>query len=170
MRSRLWLVLIVVVAAVLLGLWWRSRPVSATVSVYFIKLEDHAFTLQEVPRKVRARGPDALLAAAMQELLSGPASAELLTGLTTEIPKGTHLRSVQMRGDIVVVDFGREVESGGGSASMLGRFWQIVYTATQVPQAPRVRILIEGREQLAMGGEGVIIDHPIERPSEVPHF
>jgi spore germination protein GerM len=53
---------------------------------------------------------------------------------------------------------------------MLARFWQIVYTATQFPVAPRVRILIEGQQRESMGGEGVVIDRPIERPAAPPRF
>ncbi len=53
-----------------------------------------------------------------------------------------------------------EIESGGGSAIMLARFWQLVYTATQFPHAPQVRILVDGVAKSALGGEGVLIDRP----------
>lgn len=160
------------VAAVagLLVLWWWFRPAPATVSVYFIRAEGAEGTLEPATRTVTARGTAALAEAALRELLAGPTGAERATGLTTAVPPGTRLRGVTVREGVVRADFDRMVEAGGGSASMLGRFWQIVYTATQFQSAPRVRILIEGAERTAMGGEGVLIDRPVARPPTVPHF
>ncbi|MBI2972315.1 MAG: GerMN domain-containing protein [Armatimonadetes bacterium] len=164
------LVLAVVLAATALGLWWLTRPVPATVMVYFVRDDGVASTVVPVTRTVRARGTGPLVAAALRELLAGPTDTERSTGLTTAIPAGTSLRSVRLDRGVVMADFNRPVESGGGSASMLGRFWQIVYTATQLPSAPRLRILIEGERRESMGGEGVMIDRPIARPRTPPRF
>lgn len=167
-RARFWIAAAVVVVLAS-ALWWVwSRPV--VIFVYFTRAESTANTLADVPRTVRGRGPAALAAAALAALLAGPTEAEQAAGLVSAIPAGTRLRNVQVRDGVVIADFTAELESGGGSASMLGRFWQIVYTATQFPQAPRVRILIDGQERTAMGGEGVIIDHPISRPPTPPRF
>ncbi len=119
---------------------------------------------------VRGRGTQTPLAAAIRELLAGPTPEERRAGLTTSIPAGTRLRSLHLEDGVVIVDFSGEVESGGGSSSMLGRLWQIVYTATQFSQAPRVRILIDGQARDAMGGEGVLIDRPLARPPSLPQF
>ncbi|MBI2248116.1 MAG: GerMN domain-containing protein [Armatimonadetes bacterium] len=164
------LVLAVVLAATALGLWWLTRPVPATVMVYFVRDDGVASTVVPVTRTVRARGTGPLVAAALRELLAGPTDTERGTGLTTAIPAGTSLRSVRLDRGVVMADFNRTVESGGGSASMLGRFWQIVYTATQLPSAPQVRILIEGERRESMGGEGVMIDRHIARPRTPPRF
>lgn len=164
------LVLAVVLVAAALGLWWLTRPASATVMVYFVRDDGVASTVVPVRRTVQANGTLDLVEAALRELLAGPTEAERTTGLGTAIPVGTSLRSVGLDRGVVMVDFNRSVESGGGSASMLGRFWQIVYTATQFPSAPRVRILIEGEQRESMGGEGVMIDRPIPRPDTAPRF
>lgn len=156
--------------AVLLGAWWWLRPVQATVSVYFVRGEGPSSTLQEAGRIARGRGAQTLLAAAIHELLAGPTPEERRAGLTTAIPAGTRLRSLHVEDGVVIVDLSGEVESGGGSSSMLGRLWQIVYTATQFPQTPRVRILIDGQAKDAMGGEGVLIDRPLRRPPALPQF
>lgn len=169
--------LVVVLLAVLGILWWTSRPQTAPVEVYFIRSLTTADTLEPVTRTValpRLPGVGvprtAAVRAALQELLAGPTPVEQATGLSSEIPEGTRLLSVRITGGIVYADFSAEIESGGGSASMLGRLWQIVYTATQPAGAPRVRILINGQERKAMGGEGVIIDHPLARPASPPTF
>ena len=111
-----------------------------------------------------------MLAAALNELLNGLTAEERARGLSSSIPPKTRLRAVQVRNGVVRADFTREVEAGGGSASMLGRFWQVVYTATQFKDAPKVQILIEGQEREAMGGEGVIIGQPVSRPPTQPRF
>lgn len=166
-----------VLVAVLALLWWTSRPQTATVEVYFIRSQLTADALAPVTRPVslpRLPGVGvprtASVRAALQELVKGPTPVEQATGLSSAIPDGTRLLGVRIAGGIVYADFSGEIESGGGSASMLGRFWQIVYTATQLPSAPQVRILIEGERRESMGGEGVMIDRPIPRPDTVPRF
>lgn len=157
--------------AVLLGaLWWWTHPPEARVSVYLVRAQASSSTVQDVPRTVRGRGAETLLAAAVRELLAGPTAAERGTGLVTAIPEGTRLRSLRIADGVVVIDLSHDIESGGGSSSMLGRVWQIVYTATQFPQAPRVQLLIDGHTKSALGGEGVVIDRPLARPPSPPIF
>lgn len=156
------------VALALLLVIWSSRPVR--VSVYLIRgIGDHS-TVEAVTRHTRGLTSEARLAAAMNALLAGPTDAERAAGLVTAIPAGTRLRGVDIRGSVAIVDLSGEIESGGGSSSMLGRLWQIVYTATQFPRTRQVRILIDGREREALGGEGVLIDRPLSRPAEPPKF
>jgi spore germination protein GerM len=160
----------VVVAAIVLALWWWLRPARATVSVYFVRADGVRSTLQDVPRTVAGRGTEAVLSAAIRALLAGPSGPERTLGLTTAIPAGTTLRSLRIDKAVVLLDLSGEVESGGGSSLMLARFWQLVYTATQFPQAPQVRILVDGAAKAAMGGEGVLIDRPVSRPLGIPQF
>jgi len=148
----------------------RPRQPTVEVAVFFTRSLGNAFTVAEARRTVPRGGTEQLLAAALAALLEGPTAAEQARGLATAIPAGTRLRGVRIQDGVVRVDFSREVESGGGSASMLGRFWQIVYTATQFPGAGRVQILIEGQERRAMGGEGVVIEQPVARPGAPPRF
>jgi spore germination protein GerM len=169
--------LVLVLVGALAALWWSSRPSAAAVEVYFVRSSMTGDTVAPVSRTVpipRLPGvgapQGAAVRAALQELLNGPTALERARGFGTEIPEGTRLLGLRIAGGVVYADFSADVESGGGSASMLGRLWQIVYTATQDPLAPRVRILINGQERQAMGGEGVIIDHPLSRPSQPPNF
>jgi len=168
-----WLIAVIILGGVLLAVWWGVRPWQRPVTVYFLRVTQSGSTLVPVTRVVSGRGPTStrgLVAAALEALIAGPVDAERARGLTSEIPSGTRLRGVETRDGVVRADFSREVEAGGGSTSMLGRFWQIVYTATQFPDAPRVRILLEGQEHATLGGEGVLIDHPIARPPIAPRF
>ncbi len=169
MRRVLAWIFVLAVAAVVI---WATqiRPVETRVTVHFVGTVDGTATLVEVRRTVLGRGTEALLRGAVEALLSGPGSEERGRGLSTEIPQGTHLRSLSVRDGIAVIDLTGAIASGGGSTSMQARLWQIVYTGTQFPAAPQVRLLIDGQERQGLGGEGVLIDRPIGRPPALPRF
>lgn len=167
------LVWIVLIVAAIAAVWWtqlRPREAVARVTLYFAGPVDGGATVVPVERTVRMRGPEEMLRLAFEELLAGPSEGERAKGLTSEIPAGTRLRGLSVRGGVAIVDLTAEIASGGGSSSMLGRLWQIVYTGTQLPQASQVRLLIEGEERRALGGEGAMIDKPIARPQAPPRF
>jgi spore germination protein GerM len=164
------LILAVVLLAALALQGCRRAPGGTDASIFFTRTEGAAFTVAAVRRTVTGTDTAARVRGALEALLAGPTELERGQGLSTAIPQGTTLRSVRVEDGIVWADFSAEIDSGGGSASMLGRFWQVVYTATQFPDAPRVRILIEGEARDTLGGEGVIIDHPVARPQTPPRF
>lgn len=138
--------------------------------VYFIGPANGSHTVAPVERTVPGRGAEATLRGAIEALLIGPTPEERERGLSTEIPAGTRLRALTVREGVATIDLSEAVGSGGGSASMLGRLWQIVYTGTQHPAAPQARLHIEGEERRGLGGEGVLIDRPIGRPPTFPRF
>jgi len=142
------------------------------VDVYFVRYANSGGegTLVSVRRPATGRSADARVAAALRALLAGPSPEERRQGLVSEVPIGTGLRSVQLRGGVATVDLTPAFAQGGGSASMLARVWQLVYTATQVPEARAVQITLDGRRVAALGGEGVMVDRPIARPASVPTF
>ncbi|MDR7486648.1 MAG: GerMN domain-containing protein [Armatimonadota bacterium] len=167
-RTLLWLA-VVGLAAVLV--WWTQvRPQPVAVRIYFVTSADGAATVAPVERTVVGRRTPEILRAALEALLAGPSAAERARGLVTEIPAGTRLRGVTVQDGVAVIDLTEAVASGGGSSSMLGRLWQIVYTGTDVPGIAQVRILIEGAERPGLGGEGVLIDRPLSRPAVFPRF
>lgn len=125
--------------------------------VYFVRGEKVGVAARE------AETTDGSLAAAMRALLAGPTDEELDAGLHSEIPAGTSLRGVSFRNDLATVDLTSTFESGGGSASMLVRVAQVVYTLTQFPSIDRVRFKIDGDAREAIGGEGVVVEPPVGR-------
>lgn len=167
-RILLWGLALAIIAA---AVWWTQvRPREVRMEVFFLGPADGGSTLVPVMRTVRGRAPDELLAGALAALLAGPTPAERARGLLTEIPAGTRLRAVQVREGVAVVDLSGEVATGGGATSMQARLWQLVYTGTQLPAARQVRLLVDGQERQALGGEGVLIDRPIGRPPVFPRF
>jgi immunoglobulin-like protein involved in spore germination/sporulation and spore germination protein len=97
------------------------------------------------------------------EVLRGPTAKEAAAGLTTEIPAGTRLLGVDVAGGVATVDLSGEFDDGGGSASMLGRLAQVVYTVTQMSIASRVRFRIEGEPVEVFSSEGIVLDRPQSR-------
>ncbi|TAK01479.1 MAG: hypothetical protein EPO36_05470 [Chloroflexota bacterium] len=115
--------------------------------------------LREIPRT------QAVGAAAMAALLAGPSEPELAGRLAmyTTIPEGTRFLGLTIEDGVATVDLSREFESGGGSASVLGRLAQVVYTLTQFPTVDAVTFRLDGEPVTVFSGEGVILDHPVGR-------
>ncbi|HKV44882.1 MAG TPA: GerMN domain-containing protein [bacterium] len=165
-RSAWWLLLLVLIAVVAVVRVVRQRP--APVEVYFVRTvgSGRLSSLAAVRRPAPPGPPEARLEAALRALLLGAGDPQL----HTEIPEGTALLGVRVRDGIATVDLSATFAAGGGSTSMLGRVWQVVYTATQFADAPAAQILIDHKRVEALGGEGIVIGSPLRRPATPPSF
>ncbi len=128
-----------------------------TISVYFTSGEKIA-AAHRVIAKTQGTGQAAMLA-----LLAGPTAEETASGLVGAIPQGTRLLGLTIKNGVATVDLSKEYESGGGSLSMSMRVAQVVYTLTQFPTVSKVSFELEGQPVIALGGEGLILDHPTGR-------
>jgi hypothetical protein len=115
--------------------------------------------LREIP-KTQAVG-----AAAMNALLAGPNEAEMAArpAMYTTVPEGTRFLGLTIEDGVATVDLSREFESGGGSAAVLGRLAQVVYTLTQFPTVDTVTFKLDGEPVTVFSGEGVILADPVGR-------
>lgn len=104
-------------------------------------------------------------AAAMRALLEGPIDDELgaRPAMYTTIPEGTRFLGLRIEGGIATVNLSREFEAGGGTASVLGRLAQVVFTLTQFPSVSGVRFELDGEPVTVFSGEGVVLDQPVGR-------
>ena len=136
-----------------------TEPANETVTyqVWFANDEGLFVTYRTEPATQRVG------TAALEALLEGPYAFEDGYGLSTAIPEGTQLLGLAIDGGIARVDLTSEFESGGGSASMQTRLAQVVYTLTQFPTVDGVVFSLDGEPIDVLGGEGVIIDHPLAR-------
>jgi germination protein M len=100
---------------------------------------------------------------ALEELLAGPDTEDESLGLSTAIPDGTSLRSLDIADGVATVDLSTEFTGGGGSLSMQARLAQVVYTITQFPTVDEVELLVEGSPLTTLGGEGVVIEGNLTR-------
>lgn len=143
----------------------RPTPVPTTIVRAYFYLGSFtgnaglAPVLREVPET------KAVARAAMRALLAGTNAAEQAAtpALYTTIPAGTRLLGVSITDRVATVNLSGAFETGGGSASVLGRLAQVVYTLTQFSTVDAVRFQIEGQPVSVFSGEGVVLDHPVGR-------
>lgn len=128
----------------------------SVVSVYFLLGEK----VQPVQRVVDA---PAVGAGAIRALLAGPSSAERGAGLSSSVPSGTDLLGLTIADGQATVDLSARYASGGGSLSMLTRLAQVVYTLTAFPSVDDVAFRLDGEPVEVFGGEGVVLDGPVDR-------
>jgi len=157
------------------GVVWRiAHQHASDVEVYFVRFDGtpRRGSLIAVRRLAPPGSVEARLAAALGALLSGPAASGQggEPQVVTEIPPGTTLLGVRVHEGVAAVNLSNTYTTGGGSTSMLARVWQVVYTATQFPDAQAAQILVDGRRLEALGGEGVPIGAPLRRPAAPPVF
>lgn len=105
--------------------------------------------------------PDAQVKAAFDTLLSKTGDPE--QEAFTTIPEGTQLLEATVEADGVHVNLSSEFQAGGGSASMMGRLGQVIYTATAFDADAPVWISVEGKPLTLLGGEGLEVSQPITR-------
>jgi hypothetical protein len=132
-------------------LWLGGQPGSAGLVA----------VLREIP------GTKAVATAAVKALLDGPTSGETARSISTAVPDGSQLLGLAVDNGVATVDLSAEFESGGGSASVLTRLAQVVYTLTQFPTIKSVVFHIEGQPRPVFGSEGVVLDKPVTRADYV---
>lgn len=135
-----------------------EEPIAFTeIELWFVRPDGVSVTVREVPEEER------IGTRAMTELLNGPSALDAETEMTTAIPEGTTLLGLDISEGTATVDLSDEFDDGGGSASMLARVAQVVYTLTQFPTVEAVAFEMEGDPIDALGGEGLILDEPQTR-------
>ena len=133
-----------------------------SVQVYWLDTAPNADSFELRPSSVavqKSAQPEAVLESAVQRLLEGPDVQEF----ATTIPKGTKLLGVDVESDGVHVNLSPEFTAGGGSASMMGRLGQLIYTATSLDPNAQVWIDVNGKPLDVLGGEGIVVEQPMTR-------
>jgi spore germination protein GerM len=105
--------------------------------------------------------------ASVNALLGGPTAAEGGKQISTAVPAGSQLLGLTVKDGVATVNLSTEFESGGGSASVLTRLGQVVYTLTQFPSIKSVIFQIEGKTATVFSSEGVVLDKPVGRSDYV---
>jgi len=137
--------------------------------IYWV--QDQAGQIVLVPRAVEtaeAEAPAARLRALFAELMAGPEGAT--GGPFSAIPPDTELLDLSVQSDGVHVNLSQSFTQGGGSAAMMGRLAQVVYTATTLDPETPVWLSVAGEPLTLLGGEGLIIPQPITRADVADDF
>ncbi len=118
--------------------------------------------LREIP------ATKAVARAAINALLDGPNADErgASPAISSTIPAGTELLGLSIDDGVATVDLSGEFETGGGSASCLGRLGQVVYTLTQFRSVASVAFRVDGRPVSVFGCEGIVLDGPVGRETD----
>ena len=137
-----------------------------TAKIYLLKDTGRNLELVPLPIEVNTDQPNTVLTAAFNSLLTNINNGTA----SSTIPEGTELRSVKILDDGIHVDLSTEFTTGGGSASMIGRLAQVIYTATTLQPEAKVWIDVEGKPLEILGGEGLEIERPMTRQSFEENF
>lgn len=142
-------------------------PAETALQVYWLTPTDTRIQLSPSAVKLTSiTTPEAMLTAAMEELLAGPTQ----TSVATTIPAGTRLLDLSLKPDGIHVNLSREFTTGGGSTSMTGRLAQVLYTASSLDPNAKVWVSVEGKPLEALGGEGVVVEQPTTRQQFAKDF
>ncbi len=101
----------------------------------------------------------------VQALIAGPKANSVLY---RTFPPETRLLGLNLSGDTAVVNFSRELISKhwAGSWSEELTIYSLVNSLTELPQIRRVRIMVEGNNNVSIGGH-VFLDQDFERRDDV---
>lgn len=130
------------------------------VQVYWLEVTETREELvgQSIPLE-ETSDPEVALEKAFASLMQGVDNPDY----ASTIPPSTELREVSVREDGVHINLSEDFVFGGGSASMVGRLGQVVYTATSFDSDAKVWINVEGEPLEYLGGEGLKIPQPLTR-------
>jgi spore germination protein GerM len=152
-----------------------AGPADETLAlkVYFLMHDPRELEFL-VPVERSVPQTEAVAAAAMRELLAGPTADEQsgrypgrtgqLASLSTAVPAGTKLLSIDIHNGIATVDLSGEFRTGDEIGAFVYRQAQIVYTLTQFPTVEGVAFRIEGEPAVIIEGhEGTNSTGPATR-------
>ena len=97
-------------------------------------------------------------------LIAGPRQNEKAKGVYSEIPAGTRIISINETNDKVIINLNSAFENGGGTDSIYKRLYQLIKTAKRNTDKP-VYLYIEGNKAEVIGGEGIMINQPLNEKS-----
>jgi spore germination protein GerM len=144
-----------------------AAPETRSGTLYWLSTEGNTLALNPTTIELPADASSAdALQIAFTNLMSGPDGA----GVATGIPEQTELLALSVENDGVHVDLSEDFTFGGGSASMIGRLAQIIYTATALDPDASVWISVEGEPLTLLGGEGLEVRQPMTRKALAADF
>lgn len=97
-------------------------------------------------------------------LLKGPSAKEKSNGVYSEIPSGTRLISLEETPEKAIINLSADFENGGGTDGLYKRLYQLIKTANK-NASTSVYLYINGKQVDVVGGEGIMINQPLNERS-----
>jgi germination protein M len=136
---------------------------SMPVTLYFLgQTPDNQVYYVPVTRMVNQT--DNVAEATIKELIKGPQQDSDLSGAldtTTEVNK------VQVKGDTVFADFGEQLLEYGEQTASKDALQTIVLSLTENTGFKKVKLSVNGKQNIMASGEKDLIDQPVTRPKFV---
>lgn len=144
-----------------------APTIATPVTVYLLDSTDTGMELVPITLDTQVEAdatedPTTVLTATFDQLLNGDVTEEGSMAFSA-IPANTELLDLSVNENGVYVDLSGEFEVGGGSASMIGRLTQVMYTATSLDAEQSVWLSVDGEPLALLGGEGLEISQPMTR-------
>lgn len=135
------------------------------VNVYFIGQNSNKEEVYKVVKRIYHSSDDGTkIKYAIQNLLKGPTKKEQAKGIYSEIPQGTKLLSLEEKPDKVIVNLSGNFEQGGGTDGLYKRLYQLIKTSNKNTTLD-VYLYIDGKQVEIIGGEGIMINQPLNDKS-----
>lgn len=136
----------------------------SSIKIYFIGQNDNKDEVYKIVKRDYKTTDGTKLKAAITALLKGPDKKERAKGIYSEIPQGTKLLSIDESPNKIVINLSTDFEQGGGTDSLYKRLYQLIKTANK-NSAQDVYLYINGKQIDVMGGEGLMINQPLNEKS-----
>lgn len=135
------------------------------VSVYFIGQNENKEEVYKIVKRLyQAKEDGTKLKYSIENLLAGPSKVEKAKGIYSEIPVGTKLISLEEKPDKIIINLSGDFEQGGGTDGIYKRLYQLIKTANKNTTTD-VYLYINGKEAEVFGGEGIMINQPLNEKS-----
>lgn len=135
------------------------------VNIYFIGQNSNKEEVYKiVKREYDPQQDGTKLRRALLALLKGPSAKERTKGIYSEIPSGTKLLSLDEAPDKITINLSGDFQQGGGTDSVYKRVFQLIKTANKNTTVD-VYLNIDGKPAEVLGGEGIMINQPLNNKS-----
>lgn len=135
------------------------------VSIYFVGQNANKEEVYKiVKREYNSSENGTKLRYSIENLLKGPNAQEKAKGIYSEIPQGTKLISLEETPNKVVINLSGDFEQGGGTDGLYKRLYQLIKTSNKNTTLD-VYLYINGKQANVIGGEGIMIDQPLNNKS-----
>lgn len=131
------------------------------VNVYFIGQNSNNEEVYKVVKREYQTGKNGTkLRFAIENLLKGPTKAEKAKGIYSEVPQGTKLISLEETPNKIIINLSNDFEQGGGTDGLYKRLYQLIKTSNKNTTL-NVYLYINGKQADVVGGEGIMINQPL---------